>query len=172
MTPINLKDLFGVRYRVRVDESAVQEPGAKTDPWNYLIPCRHGTISPYSDKLLAFHCTAQGIRGRLHKDYPEITVQNWSDDGEAIFLFRLNQFDLVAEYAKPRRKKQVSVNERSRLAEIGRGNHFKPNSTAINATKTGQDGAISENSTQSTAKAEIGDSGGCRPHLLNIARNG
>ncbi len=166
MIPINLKDLFGNRYRVTVDESADREPGAKTDPWNFLIACKHGTISPYSDELLAFHCTARRIRTRLHRDHPRIDVQNWSDDGEAIFFFRQDQFDLVAEYAKPRRKRQISAKERSRLAEIGRGNHFKPNSTAINASKTTQDGVISGNSTQSTDKAEIGDSGGCSPHLI------
>lgn len=162
MIPINLKDLFGDRYRVVVDDSANQEPGAKTDPWYFMIPCRYGSISPFSDELLAFHCAARGIRTRLHREHPEIQVQNWSDDGEAVFLFRPDQFDLVAEYAKPRRKRQISGKERSRLAEMSR--KYSP-FASISATKTPQNEAISDDSTETMAKAKIGDSGGCSPHF-------
>lgn len=160
MLPVNLKKLFGDRYRVGLDESARHEPAAKADPWHYLIPCRYGNISPFSDKLLVFHCTALGIRTRLRRDHPEIEVQNWSDDGEAIFLFRSDQFDLVAEYARPRRKRRISEKERSRLATMGRDHRFKSNSTAINATKTAQGGEISGYSGNTKAEAEIVDSGG------------
>ena len=166
MSPINLKNLFGNRYRIIPDESARHEPGAKKDPWHYVIPCKNGSISPFFAELLAFHCTARGIRTRLHRQHPEIEVQNWSDDGQAIFLFRPDQFDLVAGYARPRRKGRISERERSRLAKSGRDHHFKPNSTAVNATKTAQNGAISGKSTQDMAKAEIGDSGSCSPHFI------
>ena len=165
MLPINLKDLFGDRYRVGLDESARHEPGAKVDPWHYVIPCRHGGISPFSAELLAFHCTAPGIRAKLHLGHREIEVRNWSDDGEAVFLFRPDQFDLVADYAKPKRKRRISEKERDRLAKIGRDHCFKSNSTAINATKTVQSGAISDDSTQTMARAGIGDSGGRSPHF-------
>ena len=166
MPVANLKDLFGDRYRVALDESARHESGAKADPWHYVIPCRYGSISPFSGELLAFHCRARGIRTHLHRDHPEIEVRNWSDDGEAMFLFTVDQFDLVAEYAKPRRKRRISEKERARLAKIGRDHRFKSNSTAINATKTVQDGAISGKSAGSMAETEIGDSGGCRPHFM------
>ncbi len=148
MLPVDLKDLFGDRYRVALDESARHESGAKKDLWYFMLLCRYGSIYPFSARLLAFHCTARGIRTRLHRDHPEIEVRNLSDDGEAIFLFRPDQIELVAEYAKPRRKRRISEKERDRLAEIGRGHLFKPNSTAINATKTARNGAISEDSTQ------------------------
>ncbi len=160
MLPVNLKKLFSDRYRITLDESARHEPGAKNDPWHFVIPCRRGTISPFSAELLAFHCTARGIRDRLHRDHPEIEVQNWSDDGEAVFLFHLDQFDLVAEYAKPRRKKRISEKERLRLAKIGRDHRFKSNSTAINATKTAQGGETSGYSGNIKAEAKIVDSGG------------
>jgi len=166
MVPINLKDLLGGRYRVVLDESARHEPGAKKDLWYFMLLCRYGSIYPFSARLLAFHCTARGIRTRLHGDHPRLEIRNLSDDGEAIFLFRLDQFDLVAEYARPRRKRRISGEERDRLAKIGRDHHFKPNSTAINATKTPQNGATSDDSTQTMAETEIGDSGGHRPHFI------
>lgn len=165
MKPINLKELFGDRFKIIIDEAAEGEPGGKTDPWYLVIPCRNGSISPYSDELLAFHCTARGIRTRLHKDHLEIEVRNWSDDGEAIFLFNPDQFDLVANYAKPRRRRQISEKERSRLAKMGRDHRFISNSTAIKATKTAQGGAIAGNSINTKSEAEIGVSGADRPHF-------
>ena len=119
MIPVNLKDLFGDRYRVGLDDSTQHEPGARKDPWHYVIPCRNGSISPFSDELLAFHCTARGIRTRLHRHHPEIDVRNWSDDGEAIFLFRPDQFDLMTKYAKPRRKRRLSPEHRQKLVKAG-----------------------------------------------------
>ena len=117
--PINLKEILGNRYRVVIDDSVIGEPGARSDPWNYIIPCRSGNICPFSDKLMAFYCTARGIRTRLHKEHPEIEVRNWSDGGEAIFLFHPGQFELVARYARPRRKRRLSPEHRRKLVLAG-----------------------------------------------------
>ena len=136
MNPINLKDLYGKRYKIGFDPSVQYEEGGKRDPWYYLILCRSGNIYPYSDELLGFHCTSRIIRNRLHKEHPEIRVQNWSDDGEAIFLFPVELFDIVAEYAKPRKKRQVSESERKRLAEIGQRFLFKSEKHAIEVPET------------------------------------
>jgi hypothetical protein len=117
--PSNLKEQFSDRYRVVLDESADGEPGAKSDPWNFIIPARYGSIYPFSDVLLAFHCKARGIRTRLSKDHSEILVRNWSDDGDAIFLFRPDQFKLVAEYARPKRRRRLSPDHRKKLVKAG-----------------------------------------------------
>lgn len=119
MQPINLKEKFNVRYRVLIDDSIKGEPGARSDPWNYMIPCRSGNIYSFSEMLLAFYCTARGIRTRLVKEHPEIKVRNWSDNGEAIFLFKPDQFDLIAEYARPRRKRRLSPEHRKKLVLAG-----------------------------------------------------
>jgi hypothetical protein len=119
MKPLNLKEMFDDRYRVVFDESVKGEPGARSDPWNYIIPCRSGNLYPFSVTFLAFYCSARGIRTRLYNEHPEIEVRNWSDDGEAIFLFRPNQFDLIAKYAKPRRKRRLSAEHRKKLVLAG-----------------------------------------------------
>jgi hypothetical protein len=119
MRPINLKELFKDRFRVTIDDSVIGEGGARSDPWNFIIPCRSGDIYPFSDQLLAFYCSARGIRTRLHKEHSEIEVRNWSDNGEAIFLFRPDQIDLIVQYAKPRRKRRLSPEHRKKLVMAG-----------------------------------------------------
>lgn len=166
MLPVDLKKLFGDRHRVGLDESARYEPGGKKDLWYFLLLCRHGSIYPFSSELLAFHCMARGIRTLLHRDHLEIEVRNWSDDGEAIFLFRPDKFDLVAEYAKPKRKRRLSVKQRQTQVERLRDYRFKPKTTQVNATKTAPKGAISGKSTKDMAEAEIGDSGSGSPHFM------
>ncbi len=142
MKPIDLKLLYGTRFKVILDESVKLEPGARSDLWNYLIPCKNGSIYPFSNTLLEYHCTARGIRTRLNKEHPEIVVRNWSDDGEAIFLFQVDQFDLIAEYARPRRKRRLSAKHREKLVKAGsealksyRKSNSKSDQTALKPTK-------------------------------------
>ncbi|PKK82038.1 MAG: hypothetical protein CVT49_15750 [candidate division Zixibacteria bacterium HGW-Zixibacteria-1] len=134
--PINLKEQYGDRFKIDLDEAADCEGESRKDPWYYLIPCKYGDIYPFSDRRLAFLCNGAGIRSRLHKEQPEIEVHNWSDNGEAIFIFDPEQFHIIAEYAKPRRKRKVSQKERQRLVEMSR-NHSP--FASINGSKTGQE---------------------------------
>jgi len=85
---------------------------------------------------LGFHCTSRIIRKRLHEKYPEIQVRNWSDDGEAIFLFPVELFDIVAEYARPRKKRQISANHLKKLTESNRAYRFKPKNNGSKVAKT------------------------------------
>jgi len=133
--PINLKEKYGDRFKIGLDEAAFCEDESKKDPWYFKILCKYGDIYPVSDKKLGFHCTGERIRGRLHKEHPEIEVQNWSDDGEAIFIFEPEQFDIIAEYAKPRLKpgrKKLSQNERKKLENAGLGHRYKCENTGKN----------------------------------------
>jgi len=134
--PINLKEQYGDRFKIGLDEAAFCEGESKKDPWYFKILCKYGDIYPVSDKRLGFHCTGERIRARLHKDHPEIEVHNWSDDGEAIFIFDQEQFDIISEYAKPRLKRKTSQKERQRLAEMSR--KHSP-FASINGSKTGQE---------------------------------
>ena len=123
--PINLKEKYGERFKIGIDESAFCEKESPKNPWYFKILCKYGDIYPVSNKRLGFHCTGERIRGRLHKDHPEIGIQNWSDDGEAIFIFDQEQFDIVAEYAKPRRRRCLKNKDRRRLANAGQRSRFK-----------------------------------------------
>ena len=133
--PINLKEHYGDRFKIGLDEAAFCEDESKKNPWYFKIMCKYGDIYPVSDKKLGFHCTGERIRGRLHKDHPKIEVHNWSDDGEAIFIFDQELFYIIAEYAKPRLKpgrKKLSKNERKKLENAGRGHRYKSENTGKN----------------------------------------
>jgi hypothetical protein len=134
LNPIDLKTLASGRFRLSLDEAALIEPGGKKDPRYQVIPCRYGQIYPYSDTLLAIHSKGSGIRRKLQAT-EGLTVRNWSDDGEAIFLFAPGLFSQVAEIVKPKRKRQLDPAQRRAAIERLREYHFKPNSTHVNTGK-------------------------------------
>ena len=116
--------MFGSQFRITLDDAAHCEPSGKNDPWYFQIPCKYGNIYPYSDRLLGFHCEGERVRARLHRDHPEIEAHQWSDDGEAIFLFKPDQFELIAQYAQPSRKKRLSNDHLRKLIAAGRDHQF------------------------------------------------
>lgn len=118
MNPIDLKTLAAGRFRIALDEAALIEPGGKKDPWYQVIPCRYGQIYPDSDTLLSVHSKGSGIRRKLQA-IEGLTVHNWSDDGEAIFLFAPGLFDQVVEIVKPKRKRKLSDSHKAKLIEAG-----------------------------------------------------
>lgn len=119
MNPINLKELYGLKYKILYDESSNFIRSLKKDPWYFNIPCRYGIIYPYSDIKLAYLCTGKKIFTALHKKHAEIEVVNFSDFGEAIFLFKIEQFNIIAEYAKPCNKRTLSKDHKQSLCRAG-----------------------------------------------------
>jgi len=124
MTCVNLKERFGKKYRIGHDPAAKHEPGGMSDPWMFTIRCQFGEIYPYGGEKLAFHCTGSIVRQKIKEAFPDMEISNWSDDGEAIFIFYVEEFPKVAKFAKPRRRRQVSESEKQRLAKIGRETQF------------------------------------------------
>lgn len=142
LVPLNLKKIYGEKYKINLDESA-HCPGESTkDPWYFQIPSKYGHFYPYSDEMLGFYCESGRVRGRLHRQHPEIEVRNWSDDGEAIFLFRPEQFNLVVKYAQPKRRKRLSEEHKAKLANSNRGFRFKAKNHACESSLTENCGAI------------------------------
>ncbi len=123
-TPIDLRAAYGHRYKITMDEAAKFDPAGKNDPWLFQIPCRYGHIYPHSDKLLAYYCCGKKIRAHLHREHPELEVPQWTDDYEAVFLFPLELFETIAEYAKPKIRRRLSERRRKRLIEAGRAHQF------------------------------------------------
>ncbi len=126
--PLNLKELYTGRYRFVLDESALHEKGGRRNPWYFQIPCMYGHIYPHSDKLLGFCCESGRIIAKLRNDHPELPIPQ-DGDGAAIFLFTLDQFDVVAEYAKPRKKRRISEAQKTRLRQIGFSGNRTQNDT-------------------------------------------
>jgi hypothetical protein len=125
-----------------LDEAALFEPTGKKDPWYQLMQCRNGQIYPYSDKLLAVHSKGSGIRQKL-RAIEGLTGHNWSDDGEAIFLFTPALFEQVAGIVKPKRKRRLNDGQRKAVADRLRAYHFKPKSTHVDAEEQGKNRPIS-----------------------------
>ena len=114
----NLKNLYGDRYHIELDEAASVEGESRTDPHLYIIPCKHGHIYPYGRKMLAFYCTGTKIRKRLADSGLPVKCRNWGDL-EAIFLFSPDIFDAVAAIAKPKRIKQLNPDHLGKLKKRG-----------------------------------------------------
>ena len=140
LKPLDLKELYADRYRIKLDDSASCPGESKRNPWYFQIPCEHGHIYPVSDKLLGFYCTGPKIRVRLHRDHPELQTPQWGDF-EAVFLFSPEMFETIAQYAKPRRKRQLSEKRQNQLIEVGTDalkNSKNPTIRAVSRTVTGR----------------------------------
>jgi len=142
MHTLNLKLLYGAEYRTVMDESAFCPGENKRNPWYHRLPCKFGHIYPYSIKMLAFYCQSGKIRNRLHREHPEIKAINWSDYGEAIFLFTPDQFKIVAEFAKPIRKRRLSPDHRQKLTLAGTDALKRYRNSILNGIKSSQKSSI------------------------------
>ena len=141
MKPINLRECYGDCHRIVLDESAYCEEGGRKNPWYFQIPCKYGHFYPHSDWRIGFYCESAIIRHKLRRDHPEIEVRQWADDGEAVFLFKPEQFELVAEYAQPKRKRglrKLSAEHKAKLVEAGRDHRFASDSTVNNGSSEAQ----------------------------------
>jgi hypothetical protein len=116
MDVIDLKALFGDRCRITLDPAAQGQ--RKPDQMYFVIPCEYGEIYPFSADKLAVMVTSIKVAQRLRREHPELKVHQSADDA-AVFLFSPDQFDLVARYVHPRRKRQLSPEQREFLRRIG-----------------------------------------------------
>ena len=124
---INLREQFGRRYKVQYEESYYAEHGPNAwveDPWLMIIPCRNGHICPWGETTLAACTDKAGPIAKRLKALPFTTTHQDGDDGANV-LFEVEHFDEVAEIMIPRRRRQVSEEERRRLAEAGAKYRFR-----------------------------------------------
>ncbi len=127
MECVNLKRLFGKRFRVRYEESyyAQYGPNARTDdPWLQIIPCDMGHIYPHGGNMLAASTNKPGPTVRKLKALPGVIVHQDGNDGANI-LFHIDQFDAVAEIMRPKRRRVASEAERERLRLLSAKYGFK-----------------------------------------------
>lgn len=132
MKPINLKEMLGKRYRITWDEA--KEPKTKADPWLMQIPCRYGMIYPYGGKLLAVECDYHPGLGRRLRDLGLVLSQG--GDQEKTFLFPMERFEEVAAIVKPKKKRQLTEEQRKMAQErlaTWRGDH-NPSQSRLEAS--------------------------------------
>ena len=103
-TPIDLRKEFGHRWKIGLDEAA---RGRWSDPWNYIVLCKHGHICPWGNDVLAGCSTGPGaVANRLMK-VPGVTVVQDGTNGATV-TFPVSRLVAVAKVLKPRRARRAS----------------------------------------------------------------
>ncbi len=121
MECINLKDLFGDRYKVTFEESHAAEHGSDgwtPDPWLMVIRCRRGEICPWGGDMLAA-CTNSRQMANKIAGLPFAEMLQDGDDGGNVG-FPVDHFEAVAKIMRPHRRPQLSPERRAELAEAMR----------------------------------------------------
>ena len=132
-TCIDLRERFGRRYRVAFEESYYAEHGAPAhvdDPWLQVIPGRRGHVYPWGGERLAASTNTSGRTAARLKALPGVEVCQDGSDGATV-LFTVELLDQVADLLVLRRRRRVTDQERSRLAELGRRFGFQPRQAGL-----------------------------------------
>jgi len=125
---INLRERFGRRFKIVMEESYVAHygDGARVDDPHYqIIPGGRGHIYAWSETRLAASTNTAGGTATKLKALPGVEVWQDGSDG-CTALFGLDLFDQVADLLKLRRRRQVTEEERKRLSELGHRHRFQP----------------------------------------------
>jgi hypothetical protein len=113
---INLRKRFGKRYRVRHEESWHAEGRRNASPELMILPCKYGHFYPWGGRMLAasvdgYPRIAAGLR-RLGC----VEVVQDGDFGELTAIFDVDDFGRVAKIMRPRRRRQVTPEQRVVMA--------------------------------------------------------
>jgi len=113
MRCINLRERFGRRYRIAIEEGHRRR---NPDPWSLLIVCRYGEIYPFGgDRLAASVAGHRGVAARLRR-LLHVKIEQDGDYGELTASFDARHFSEVARIMRPRRRRQVSESQKAELA--------------------------------------------------------
>jgi hypothetical protein len=127
ITPINLRDRFGKKYRVTYEESYCAQYGERAridDPWLQVIEGRLGHIYPFDGELLAASTAARGPLAKRLASLPFCRVWQDGDDGITV-LFPAEQFKVIAKLLRVRVKRGLSLAQRKALAEGGASHRYR-----------------------------------------------
>jgi hypothetical protein len=118
---INLKQMFGDRFKVAYEESYQADYGegaTREYPWYLQISCQHGHISPWDGtRLAACTSTNSQIATRLRK-LPFLDREATQDGDDGInAVFDMEHFEEVARIIKPRKRRRLPEGQRQAAAE-------------------------------------------------------
>lgn len=138
MNCIDLKKMFGQRYRITTDPAAISQ---NTDPWLRGIPCKlKGEIYPAGGYDLMVMYKADTNVARELRRWPELRVHQDASDF-VVFRFNVKHFDKVAKLVGAKRKRQMSAEERQEKANLCRAINEKSlqeRQNALSAAKVAQ----------------------------------
>lgn len=122
MICLNLRELFGDKFRITHDESYAGERSefrSAEEPWLQIIPGQLGHVFPWSETRLAAATHRRGPVARRLMAIPGVRVEQDAADGVNV-SFLPDLFGQVADLLRLKRRRQVSEAERARLAELSR----------------------------------------------------
>ena len=115
MDCINLRKQFGKRYRVRHEESFYAEGRRVACPGLMILLCKYGDVYPFGGRMLAAavdgHPKIAGTLRRLEC----VEVFQDGDFGEVTVAFNVDDFAKVARIMRPRRRRQVTPEQRAEM---------------------------------------------------------
>jgi hypothetical protein len=115
MECINLKERFGKRYRVVHEESWHAEGRRLACPELMILLCKYGHVFPWGGQVLG--ASVQGyprIAAKLRRLECVKVVQD-CDFGELTATFDVDDFPKVAKIMRPRRRRQVTPEQRAEM---------------------------------------------------------
>lgn len=110
----NLQELFGDKYQIVWDES---RPTRSDDPWYQQIACKWGHICPSGPNELLACIDGFPKYARHLRKLSCCTIVQDGDSGEVSALFSLKDFKKVARVMKPRRKCQLTDEQKRIIAD-------------------------------------------------------
>jgi hypothetical protein len=135
---LNLRERFGDEYKIGFDP--VFDPHGKQqekiDPWVYVIPCQRGTIYPFGGSLLAVEVEGRAPTAKRIRALDCTTMIQEGEDFLAV-TFDVADFDQVAKIVLPRRKRQMSKEQRKEKRRLmTKLNQKNPSPTSSRRPKT------------------------------------
>ena len=119
---VNLRETFGNRWRIGWDSAYDPRHVAKEDrdPRMMEIRCKGGiTIYPQGSTKLAVECDYHPQIARQLGSIPGVKLTQ-DGDHEKTFVFDVSLFDHVAAIVNPKRKRQLTEENRARLVATGK----------------------------------------------------
>jgi hypothetical protein len=116
---IDLRQHYAHRYRVTCEGSCERaHHGSACDPWNAIVLCQHGHIYPHGELLLGAATNNRGQKANSLAALPCVRVVQDGDDGINV-VFDASDFAKVAAIMKPRRKRQLTPEQKAeRVARL------------------------------------------------------
>ena len=117
IAPINLKEKFGDKYKVRYEDSYYAQYGenARTvDPWYMILLCQHGHIFPCGGTRLA--ASATRMIGRKLLTIPGTEVKQDGDDGMTV-VFECADIQKILRIMRPKKVRKLSPEQKAAAIE-------------------------------------------------------
>ena len=116
---INLLEQYGDEFKVGFDPaySAAGVPRSKLDPHYMRIECQKGIIFPHNDTRLTAEVEGRQVTRTRLRNLDCTTVIQDGDEFVAV-TFDIQDFESVAAVMRPRRRRQVSAEQREKSREL------------------------------------------------------